>query len=313
MKRFFIILIFLFFPALVLAEQIDINSATLSQLDELTGIGPKYAQAIIDGRPYSSVDDLDKVKGIGPATLQKIKAQGLACVACATQANLETQNSKSETNSNSQNPNIQNATGYPTGVFINEIMPNPEGGDETNEWLELYNSNNFDVNLSGWKIQDKTGTVTTYKISEGTKILANGFLVFKRPDTKIMLNNDEDGLNLLTPDGKNTDTVSFTKAPLNQSYGKTPARWAWSATPTPGAANIITGLTKTAKKQTVAPTKVLPKDANSVNNNVTEAGLADISQTSNPWFLFFIALAITIISAVFVLLIKLKLKNHVRT
>jgi competence ComEA-like helix-hairpin-helix protein len=79
MKKFlFVFLILLFIcPVFVLAtDKIDINSATASQLDELTGIGPKYAQGIIDARPFSSVDDLVKVKGIGPKTLQKIKDQG---------------------------------------------------------------------------------------------------------------------------------------------------------------------------------------------------------------------------------------------
>ena len=94
MKKFlFLVFTFLiFFPPIspcetlragffVLAvEQVDINSATLSQLDEITGIGPTYAQRIIDARPFSSVDDLIKVKGIGEKTLQKIKDQGLAYV-----------------------------------------------------------------------------------------------------------------------------------------------------------------------------------------------------------------------------------------
>ena len=60
--------------------QVDINSASLTDLDKLTGIGPAYAQGIVDGRPYSTLDELDKVKGIGPKTLEKIKAQGLACI-----------------------------------------------------------------------------------------------------------------------------------------------------------------------------------------------------------------------------------------
>lgn len=64
--------------------QIDINSASLTDLDKLTGIGPAYAQAIIDGRVYSTLDDLDRVKGIGPKTLEKIKSQGLACTASGT-------------------------------------------------------------------------------------------------------------------------------------------------------------------------------------------------------------------------------------
>ena len=61
---------------------VDVNTASLTQLDTLTEIGPVYAQHIIDGRPYSSVDDLLSVDGIGPVNLQKIKDQGLAYVGC---------------------------------------------------------------------------------------------------------------------------------------------------------------------------------------------------------------------------------------
>ncbi len=57
--------------------KLNINSATVDQFDALPGIGPTYAQRIIDYRtqhgPFKTVDELDNVSGIGPSTLDKIR------------------------------------------------------------------------------------------------------------------------------------------------------------------------------------------------------------------------------------------------
>ena len=60
-------------------QGVNINSAQLEELDQLIGIGPVYAQRIVDSRPFSSLDDLIRVSGIGNVTLNNIKEQGLAC------------------------------------------------------------------------------------------------------------------------------------------------------------------------------------------------------------------------------------------
>ena len=53
---------------------IDINAASKRELETISGIGPVLADRIIRSRPFTSVDDLIRIKGIGPVTLKKIRS-----------------------------------------------------------------------------------------------------------------------------------------------------------------------------------------------------------------------------------------------
>ena len=52
---------------------ISLNHGTFEELQTIKGIGPKKAQAIIDGRPYTCLEDLMNVKGIGETTYRKLR------------------------------------------------------------------------------------------------------------------------------------------------------------------------------------------------------------------------------------------------
>lgn len=58
-------------------EKVNVNTAGLTELTDLPGIGEAKAKAILEYRnqhgPFKSVADLDKVKGIGPKMLEKMK------------------------------------------------------------------------------------------------------------------------------------------------------------------------------------------------------------------------------------------------
>ena len=62
------------FPALA---AVNINTATQSELEAVRGLGPAKAKAIIAYRDangaFKSLDELDKVKGFGRSSIEKLK------------------------------------------------------------------------------------------------------------------------------------------------------------------------------------------------------------------------------------------------
>ncbi len=204
-------------------------------------------------------------------------------------------------------------TPYPTSIIINEILPSPSGPDEQEEWIEIANQNNFEVDLSGWQITDTAGKTTTYIFPTGTKVQPLGFLVLKRPLTKIILNNEGDGLKLLQPDETMIDVSTYQKAPQNQSWARSESgAWAWSVTLTPGSMNITaqplepTGEEKNLKEA---------QQASEEESKEFQGGLDSIKKQnpkpSYPLFVFLIALTTAILSGIIISIIKRKIKNRV--
>jgi competence protein ComEA len=59
------------------ATPVDVNLASAAELERLPGVGPALAARIVEARardgPFGSVDDLRRVRGVGGATLERLR------------------------------------------------------------------------------------------------------------------------------------------------------------------------------------------------------------------------------------------------
>ncbi len=128
------------------------------------------------------------------------------------------------------------------GIFLSEVLPNPEGDDLEKEFIELKNENDFDVDLEGYQLKDESQRIFTIssKVFSSTKIPKKGFFVLWRKETKIALNNSgKESVYLFCPDYTLVDQVSFD---ASQKEGASFAKdekgnWLWTKKVTPGKEN----------------------------------------------------------------------------
>ena len=113
------------------------------------------------------------------------------------------------------------------GVVINELMPvNSEyiadQNGEFDDWIELYNNSNVDVELAGYYLTDSKSNLLKWKFPAGIVISAKSYLVVWADGdtlqsglhTSYKLSSLGENVLLLTPELKIIDKVSFGEQPI---------------------------------------------------------------------------------------------------
>lgn len=127
-------------------------------------------------------------------------------------------------------------TSYPT-LLLNEIFPNPAGRDDGQEWVEIYNPNDFPVNTKNYILDDYTDSgSTTMKLKE-VEIQPKGY--YLAYDPTIILNNSNEEIQLFDPSGNLLDKIFFSQSFEGQSYARIKNEWLWTTFPTPNFENEI--------------------------------------------------------------------------
>lgn len=143
-----------------------------------------------------------------------------------------------------------------TDVVINEVLPDPSGSENDEEFIELYNKGTEAVVISDWNLSDKSGKV--FMITE-TTINPGEFIVFKSAVTKISLNNSGgDDVILKNTNGTVIDQMSYDNALEDRSWSRIPdgtGGFSNNTPPTEKSANISPPTS--TPEPTATPTKTL--------------------------------------------------------
>ena len=150
---------------------------------------------------------------------------------------------------------------------LSEVEPYPASGKE---WIEITTLDaSQPINLAGCTLSNNKQRIRTI----GTAVLdpaVSRYAVIAL--TSARLKNDGDTLALYAPDGQPIDSMSYAQTKKGQTWIRTPditGDWRATLTPTPGAANILTSITRTA---TVTPS--LPTSATTSTNPTTSVNAA---------------------------------------
>ncbi len=121
-------------------------------------------------------------------------------------------------------------------VWINELLPNPVGTDTGQEWLELSNASQRELDVSGLKVARANGS-TVVTVPAGTTIAPGGFLWLS--DLSGSLVNDGDTLTLKTVTTELDQVTYDDTGAEGESWARFSAETGeWTNRPTPGSANL---------------------------------------------------------------------------
>ena len=170
--------------------------------------------------------------------------------------------------------------------LITELLPNPTGtgNDATDEFIELYNSNDAPFTLSGFTLQTGLSTTHAWIIPSGVTIPAHSFKVFYANESGLSMSNTSGQATLFDTMGTQVaQSDPYDSAPDGQAWALANGAWYWTTKPTAGLANDIAApivkAATAAKKVTASKTAVKSATTKTPTKAVTTATKASSTVT----------------------------------
>jgi len=100
-------------------------------------------------------------------------------------------------------------------IYLSEVMVNPESGE--NEWVEIYNNNDFAATLNNWYVDDIENGGSTPKVFN-LEISAKGYGIFDLNTS--VFNNSGDSVRLLDLNKTEKDSFEYSSSEQGKTWGR---------------------------------------------------------------------------------------------
>ncbi len=125
-------------------------------------------------------------------------------------------------------------------IKITELLPNPAGSDDGNEFIEFFNPNDVDVDLANYIFYVGADGTKFFSFPIGSLIGPKQYLAFSNDDIKYTLVNTAGSVRLTSVDGSLIDeTAGYENAKDGMAWALIDGIWLYTNRPTPGSDNLV--------------------------------------------------------------------------
>ena len=149
-------------------------------------------------------------------------------------------------------PELVQAGGHP--AQLSELLPNPDGADTGNEFIELYNPNeDMSIDLTSYTVKVGQSLEKTYTFPEGSVVAPQEYKAFTNAEMSFTLLNSTSSVQLYANEVPVGEQVTYIDPESGMAWAYIENTWTYTTTPTPNEANILTVASEEVEESELKP------------------------------------------------------------
>lgn len=136
-------------------------------------------------------------------------------------------------------------------LLIDSFLPNPQKGQGV-EYIRLVNSGSESICLNGWSLDDVEDGGSKQYVINGGSIASGAVRTFRKNETGLTLNNNNDCVILLNPFGEISDQICYGKTHKNEVFTHDGGDWVPKITSSSSSASFKKRVVKTTSRDPIS-------------------------------------------------------------